>query len=125
MTDYKSVKFFLEALEKHSKVQQCWHVPDDEESILRIERTDGMSTVTVYLADAYDFSVGEYMCRSRRIGRGDFILVSGFRPDVDSATIEFARKDGIGVGNLRRLMGALNWSNVWEYLSPEERGVKH
>ncbi len=122
MADYKNVRFALEALEKHSKVQQCTHVPDDEESILRIDRTDGMSTVMVYLADAYDFSLGEYACRSSRIRRGDFILVSGFGPDIDTATIDMARKDGIGVGNLRRLMGALNYRNVWEYKSPEERG---
>lgn len=125
MANYKNVMFFLEALEKHSKVQQCMHVPDDEESILRIDRTGGMSTVMVYLADAYDFSLGEYVCRSRRIRRGDFILVSGFGPDIDARTIEQARKDGIGVGSLKRLMGALNYRNVWEYKSPEERGDRH
>jgi hypothetical protein len=114
------VTFFLERMESHNKVETCNRLNDEMEYLFEVTRKDGLPTLTVHLSDAYRYGSWEYLSHPRLIGKGDFILVAGFA-SVDGAVVEMARKDGIGVGKIGKLMGALNLERVWEYRSPEER----
>jgi hypothetical protein len=122
---YSTVKYLCARLEEHDKVQSCALMTGPgEDPILRIERTNG-PPVKVYVVWAYDFTFGEYLALSGRVRPGDFILAAGFGGSSDEVNwniIKQGREDGIGVGNLGRLFGALNFSDVSRYLTREEKG---
>jgi hypothetical protein len=125
MLHISAVKFFLERMDGHDRVEQCRQVKAEGEYVFEIERKDNLPRVTVHLSDAYDYGHWEYASRPKLIGRGDFILIAGFNTRFDSSLVEIAREDGIGIGGIAKLMGALNWEKVWLYRSPEERGKIH
>ena len=126
MVSTSQVKFFLERMEGHSCVVTCNEVAcEDGGYIFQIERTRGLPAVKVYISDAYDYGYWEYLSRPAAIGRGDFIFLTGFTSASDEETVDLAKKDGIGLGPLRKLMGALSYERVWEYKLPEERQVPH
>jgi hypothetical protein len=115
------VRFFIERMESHSCVESCRQLNIEDEFIFELERTAGRPAVKIYLSDAYDYGLGEYLSRPRGLGRGDFILIARPEAHFDESVVERARIDGIGVGRLKKLMGALNWSQIWKYSSPEEK----
>jgi hypothetical protein len=120
---FSTVKYLCERLEAHNLVLACEIITGPgEEPVLKIERTKG-PPVTVHVVWAYDFSFAEYLTLSERVRKGDFILTAGFggtSDEVASNIIEDGRKKGIGVGNLRRLYGALNRLDVSTYRTREE-----
>jgi hypothetical protein len=125
MLSISEIKFFQERMEDHNRVEDCTPLQVEGECVFKIERKDGLPTVRVHLSDAYDYGHWEYTSRPNLIGRGDFILIAGFKGRFDESLVGIARKDGIGIGGIGKLMGALNWEKVWLYRSPEERGESH
>ena len=125
MLHFSAIKFFLDRMNGHDLVEQCNRVKAEGEYIFQIERKNSLSTVTVHLSDAYDYGHWEYTSRPTLIGRGDFILIAGYNNRFDNSLVEIARNDGIGIGGISKLMGALNAEKVWLYRSPEERGKSH
>lgn len=121
---YSTIKYLSENLQRHDKVISCDLISGpDEDPILRIERTNGLP-VTVHVVWAYEFSFAEYLVLAERVSRGDFILAAGFggeSDEVQASIIEHGRKNGIGIGNLRRLFGALNYRDVSKYQTRAEK----
>jgi hypothetical protein len=112
-------------MDEHDRVEQCRQITVEGEYVFEIERKSPLPTVRVHLSDAYDYGHWEYTSRPKLIGRGDFILIAGFNTRFDESLVEIARKDGIGIGGIGKLMGALSWEKVWLYQSPEERSKGH
>jgi hypothetical protein len=44
--------------------------------------------------------------------------------DFDTDVVEVAKKARIGIGHIGKFMGALNYTNIWEYMTPDERKQK-
>jgi hypothetical protein len=107
-------------MQDHSNVAEIEDVSSDDEYLFRITRAKQRDRILVWISDAYLFTDIDYHNRTSELERGDFILVG--KPEggvqVDEALIEAER---IGVGQIGKLMGALNARNMWEYLTPEER----
>jgi hypothetical protein len=91
------------------------------EYLYSIGRRDRLPSVVVLLSDAYRYGSADYVGRPKQIGPGDFIIIARPEADFDAALVERARDDGIGIGKIAKFMGALNWRNVSEYVSPEEK----
>lgn len=121
---YSTVKFLCENLQRHDKVLSCdLTTRPEEDPVLRIERTNGPS-VRIYVVWAYEFTFAEYLVLAQRVSPGDFILAAGFGGESDEVNreiIEEGREKGIGVGNMRRLFGALNCLDVSTYRTREEK----
>jgi hypothetical protein len=105
----------------HSRVNHCTRIAVADEYIYKIERTDGLKPVRVFLSDAYRYGYADYLGRPAQIKRGDFILIAKPEAAFDVDLSERIRQDGIGIGKIGRLMGSLNVANICDYVSPEER----
>jgi hypothetical protein len=124
VSDLRShVSYFEKRMQEHSCVERCERLltGNEDEYIYELSRTEGRPPVRVHIVDTYEYGMADYLARPRQIRAGDFILVVSFGPELSHAVIERARADRIGMGDVRRLMGALNWSEVWKYRPPEER----
>jgi len=107
------VSFFEARMTKHSRVERFTRMLIADEYVYAIERTDGFGSVNVFLSDAYRFGRADYVGRPNQITRGDFILIARPEADFDVSLVERARKNGIGIGKIGKLMGALNYKSVW------------
>ncbi|MFZ0882371.1 MAG: hypothetical protein WAN14_03160, partial [Candidatus Acidiferrales bacterium] len=110
-----------EKMEAHNRVERCVRQNADGECIFEIQRKGDLPTLMVYLSDAYDYGLGEYLSRPRSLGRGDFILIADPNANFDESVVPRAREDEIGIGNIKKFMGALNFRNVWMYDTPDAK----
>lgn len=117
-----NAKSLLEKLRDHSKVEDCVQLRDETECLVEITRKGGLPTVRVHISDAYDYSSWDYQSRPSPV---DFILIGNFTEQFDHSLVAVARKDRIGIGGFRKLMGALNWTDMWKYELPEDRPHAH
>lgn len=116
------INFFLDRMREHSCVKACVRLPiqDSDEVVFEIERKND-PPIKVHLSDAYSYGEGEYLARPRQIRRGDFILITKPEARFDRSLIARARRDGIGIGQIRKFMGALNSTDVSQFVPQEER----
>ena len=105
---------------EHNCVAAWTRLDVANEYMYRIRRTEGRRDVIVMLNDAYRFGLAEYIGRPELIQRGSFILIARPEAGFDDAVLERAREDGIGVGSIKKFMGALNRDDVSTYKTPEE-----
>ena len=117
-----NISFFEQRMQEHGCVERCERLltTDEDEYVYEIARTEGRPRVGVYIADAYEYGLADYLARPRRLSAGDFILIFSFGPEIRHDVIERARQDRIGLGNIGKLMGALNLTDVWKYRAPAE-----
>ncbi|QAY96869.1 hypothetical protein CWB41_14940 [Methylovirgula ligni] len=106
---------------EHNCVSEYTRLDVANEYIYQIKRTAGRSTVRVFLSDAYDFGLADYLGRPRKLRSGDFILIARPESKFDGDLVERAKKDGIAIGQIGKLMGALNLNDMSSYKSPEEK----
>jgi hypothetical protein len=113
--------FFNARMAEHSRVSLHTRTPRADEYVFEIQRKDGLPTINVHVSDAYDYGLVDYLARPKQIGRGDFILIVRPEARFDRSLIERARKDGIGIGMIGKLMGALNLEDVYKYVPQDEK----
>ena len=58
------------------------------------------------------------------LGAGSFVVMGMPHADADLEVVEIAKKHRIGIGHIGKSMGALNYKNIWEYMTPDERRRK-
>ena len=114
-----TVDWFIMTMEDHSCVEDYIQLQNEDECIFKITRKGQLPEVNVHLSDAYEYGHMEYGLRPPQIGKGDFILMAAFSGQFAESLVPIALKDRIGIGDMRKLMGALNWGKVWEYKLPE------
>ena len=87
------------------------------------KRARGLPDVRVHLSDAYEYSRAEYLARPAEVTKRNSFVVLGDPHAIapHGTLVAEARKDRIGMGNVRKFMGALNSRDAWEYEAPEER----
>jgi len=115
------VKFFEDRMTAHSCVTRLTRLDVPGDYIFAIERTNGRKVVNVFLSDAYYFGEADYLGRPKQIKRGDFILIARPEGGFSCSVAARAKEEGIGIGAIGRLMGALNVALPSDYMSPEER----
>ena len=115
--------FFAARMNQHSRVINWVPIQNEHEYLFRITRKlRGMeSDVTVHLTDAFLYSLGEFLARPNELGTGSYVVIGMPHASAASDVIEVARRERIGIGHIGKFMGALNYKNIWEYVSPEER----
>ena len=110
-------------MNEHDCVANWEPLDNHHEYLYLIRRKRGLPDVRVHPSDAYEYSRGEYLARPEEVmGRNSFVVLgdpNAYPPS--KALVAEARKDGIGVGFIRKFMGALNSRDVWVYEAPEER----
>ena len=118
------LQFFKRMMRNHAVVAGCIDVFDKLNYIFRIERRRGLSTVLVYMSDAYFYTKLDYLSRPDEIGPGDFILIARPEAGFSSEALAEARRDCIGLGQIGKLMGALHHEEVWQYQTQEESAME-
>ncbi len=109
-------------MSEHSCVKSCTALDNQDEYVYLITRERDLPDVQVHLTDAYQYSRAFYLVRPKEVRkRNSFILGNAFTPSAPCGLVDEARAAGIGIGVISKFMGALNYRNVWEYQTPEER----
>jgi hypothetical protein len=114
--------FFRQRMSEHSCVKSCTPLDNQDEYVYLITREHDLPDVQVHLTDAYQYSRAWYLVRPKEVRkRNSFVVGNSFTPSAPCELVDEARDAGIGIGNIAKLMGALNSRNVWEYQAPDER----
>lgn len=116
--------FFDSQMDGHSCVETYTRLPVEDEIVFEIQRKNGLPPINVHASDAYRYDFADFASRPKEIRRGDFILIARPEATFDPALVAIAREECMGIGMFIKFKGALNYRNVWEYRSREERGLK-
>jgi len=117
---YSLISFFEERMDGHNKVESYSRLDDADGILYTIDRSAGLPTLTLYLSDAYAYTLNDYYSKPEILKKGDFILVTKPEASYNSAAEDDARNDGIGLGPIGKFMGALNKRDVSKYVVPEK-----
>lgn len=112
---YLVIKFFKERMSEHSRVHSFAEIQDDNDILYRIEQVGELPDLTVHLSDAYRYTLHDYYCKPSVLGAGDFILIARPEADFGEEMVGIAARDRIGIGQIRKFMGALHQKGVWSY----------
>ena len=117
------INFFTARMNEHDRVISWELIPHDHEFLFKIVRTvQGVeSDVTVHLTDAYVYGMAEFITRPDQLNTGSFVVIGMPHASADPEVIEKAKEYGIGIGQIGKFMGALNFKNIWEYMTADER----
>ena len=120
------IAFFTSKMDEHSRVVNWMLIEDQYEYIFRIRRRlhGSESDVIVHLTDAYRYGFSDFFTRPNQLRTGSFVVIGMPHADVDPAAIGEARQHCIGIGHIGKFMGALNFENIWKYMTPDERQRK-
>ena len=78
----------------------------------------------VHLTDAYLYGLAEFFARPKELRAGSYVVIGMPHAGADPKVIEKAKEQRIGIGDIGKFMGALNYKNIWEYMTSEERQRK-
>ena len=120
------IAFFTSRMDEHDQVNNWMLIENQHEYLFRIRRTlNGTeSDVIVHLTDAYHYGLAEFFARPNELQAGSYVVIGMPHANVGSEVIERAKGHRIGIGHIGKFMGALNYKNVWEYMTPDERRQK-
>ena len=117
------LNFFTSRMNEHSRVT-TWELIDDEnEYLFRITRTVSGTTsdVIVHLTDAYRYGLAEFYTRPKQLRAGSYVVIGMPHADTTPDVVDEMKRKRIGIGHIGKFMGALNYRNIWEYMTPDER----
>ena len=120
------LNFFTSRMDDHSRVNTWRPIPDEHEYLFLIRRRLNQSenNVIIHLTDAYRYGLAEFFARPRQLRSGSSFVVMGMpHATAPLDVIQEAKNARIGVGHIGKFMGALNYKNVWEYMTPDERRI--
>ena len=120
------IAFFTDRMDEHNLVSNWEPIPNKHEYLFKIKRilSGSQSDVIVHLTDAYSYSFAEFYARPNKLQAGSYVVIGMPHANADAKVIEAAKIERIGIGHVRKFMGALNHKNIWEYISPDERWRK-
>lgn len=114
------IDFFEARMNAHDCVNDYAILNDDDDLIYQINRAKRAGSLNVWLCDVYHFTETDFYNRPQLIGRGDYILIA--KPEGSfSIDYDIIRRERIGVGQIRKFMGALNFDDPWRFLDAQER----
>ena len=117
------IDYFTNRMRDHDKVLACLLIPNDDEYLFRVTRTlrGSQSDVLVHLTDAYQYGLADLAVRPSRVRAGSYVVIGIPHASPGPGVVEEARGLRIGVGRIGKFMGALNYKNIWEYMTPDEK----
>lgn len=113
-----SIRPFIEnALRNHAAVKSIEPIEMEKFYAYKIIRNRGLSELIVVLSDDYYFGDAALQAKPSILKDGGFFLIarpeaSGFQGNIP--------KEKLGLGKLRKLLGALNKEDFWNYTPPPE-----
>ena len=115
--------YFTVRLDEHSLISQWELIRHEHEYLFRVVRTLSGNTnnVVVHLTDAYRYGLAEFFARPRQLRTGSFVVIGMPHASAAPEVIDEMKQHRIGIGHIGKFMGALNYRNVWEYMTPTER----
>lgn len=118
---YSILDFFISAITLHDKVHTYQDKSTATDSLFELNRNNSFPPVLVHLSDIYNYSEYDYYGRPKELKANSFVLIARPEAHFNEKSVEAARECHMGLGQIGKLLGALNLLNVWEYLTKEER----
>ena len=120
------IEFFTARMNDHDRVINWEPIASLDEYLFKVTRTlsGSKSDVIVHLTDAYRYGLSEFYARPGQLRAGSYVVIGMPHADAPDEVIETAKLAHIGIGQIGKFMGALNYKNIWKYTSPDERQQK-
>lgn len=114
------IDFFESRMKEHDCVEDFFKIPDEDDLVYQINRSRRRRSLNVWLCDAYHFTEADFYNRPRLICQNDYILVA--KPEASfQIDYDIIRRERIGIGQIGKFMGALNFDDPWRFLDAQER----
>ena len=114
--DMLALSFFHARMRDHTAVSSCVTIPSDDHYLFRVSRNRHGSLAVLY-TDAYEFSEADTLLMPNDV---DYVIIVP-HASYDTAIRRLLEQQQVGIGDIRKFMGALNYRRHWEYLTQEER----
>ncbi len=111
-----NLTFFHERMKEHTAVSRHFVMPSDEHYLFRVSRKK-YGPLTVLYTDAYEFSEADALLMPPET---DYIVIVP-HASYDTEIRRHLSREQVGIGDIRKFMGAINYSHAWEYRTQEER----
>jgi len=118
MSYYKNYNSFLSNIRNHDRVVNV-EVIDAPNGLFKIVQED--RTLRVFICECYSFGVAEYEEAIEFFTTLDAIIINSnwckYTPEVK----QYCKEHRVGVFKISEFFGAINLTNFWNYISPDER----
>ena len=104
---YTAIQFLVDRMKQHDKVSRFEQMPNPNEHLFKISRPGGLPPVVVHYSDSYRYGIVDYKTRPTELKKNSFIVILP-HGDYDADLDQIAKSDGILIGGVGKLMGALN-----------------
>jgi len=116
---HHTIRPFIErTLSGHQMVNSITRIEHPEYFVYIITRNKGFEKMKLVLVDEYYFGDVAYQKVMPLLNGGGFVLVA--RPEANGLN-ENDELNKIGIGKLKKLLGALNKPDFWTYKEPEPK----
>lgn len=116
---HQNLGFFCARMEDHTAVSNYKVIYSDEHYLFDVELVSG-SSINVLLTDAYHFSIADVLSMPQDV---DYVVVvphANYSGDAE----RILKAKRVGIGHIGKFMGAINFSEPWEYRTREEREMQ-
>ncbi|MCY1046882.1 hypothetical protein OV208_36595 [Corallococcus sp. bb12-1] len=112
------ISFFEARLRDHAKVESFHRLPHPDEVLYEVKRR-GLDPLAVHLSDAYRYTQVDFDARPSELRKSGFILIAKPEGSYNVDLVTDARERGIGLGQIGKLLGAINRRDYWRYEPPK------
>lgn len=118
MSYYKNYNSFLRKIRKHNLVVNVEEV-DASNGLFNIVQEN--RTLRIFICECYSFGVAEYEEVLDHFDNLDVIIINSTWCDYTSDVKEYCKESRVGVFNISEFFGAINLTDFWNYIPPDER----
>lgn len=112
---YSILNFLRSALDGHQAIKSYKLIPDPDFYIFLIKRKFNYIDIYLVLSDEYSFGEYDIITKHSILKKGGFILIA--RPEANDYS-ENDPDNKIGIGKMRKFLGAINKNDFWNYIPP-------
>src|SRR5260221_628132 len=107
------LSFFCKTIRSHNKVETVTPI---EEQVYRIDRTETLPAVVVYVSNLYSIGWAEFTSiLSENKGINCVVTMSNWNQYTSGAK-SYATDNRVGLFKFSEFMGALHWTKFWKYV---------
>lgn len=118
MSYYKNYNSFLRKIKKHNLVVNVEEV-DASNGLFNIVQEN--RTLRIFICECYSFGVAEYEEVLDHFENLDVIIINSTWCNYTADVKEYCKESRVGVFNISEFFGAINLTDFWNYIPPDER----
>jgi len=112
-----TLSFFMQKMNVHTMVERVRPIPDVAHHVFELARKEGRPITKILYSDAYEFGDADMLFMPSGI---DFVLITPHSGYDDNIRRKLSQRR-IGIGDMTKLMAALNVHEMWTFRLKSEK----